>query len=54
VNPLRPRLSTRDVRADDRYNTLSTGFQIAMSSTTAREEAGLPNNTEVKIPVVGY
>ena len=54
VNPLRPRLTTRDVRTDDRYNTLSTGFQIAMSSTTGKEEAGFPNNSEVKIPVVGY
>jgi len=26
VNPLRPRLSIRDVRTDDRYNSLSTGF----------------------------
>jgi len=26
VNPLRPRLNTRDVRTDDKYNTLSTGF----------------------------
>jgi hypothetical protein len=25
-----------------------------MSSTVARQEAQLPDNTEVKIPVVGY
>jgi len=54
VNPLRPRLTARDVRTDDRYNTLSTGYQIAMNSTNGREEAGLPNKGEVKIPVVGY
>jgi hypothetical protein len=54
VNPLRPRLSVRDARQGEQYNTLSAGFQIAMNSTKAREEAQLPDNQEVRIPVVGY
>ena len=54
VNPLRPRLTTRDVRADDRYNTLSTGFQIAMSSTGSRPQEAQANSGEVKLPIVGY
>lgn len=54
VNPLRPRLTVRDVRTTDEFNTVSAGYQIAMSSTKARDEAHLPDNTEVRIPVVGY
>lgn len=54
VNPLRPRLKDRDVRTTEDYQTMSAGYQIAMNSTKAREVAGLPDNQEVKIPVVGY
>lgn len=54
VNPLRPRLSVKDARQGEEFNTMSAGYQIAMSSTKARDEAQMPNNTEVKIPVVGY
>lgn len=44
VNPLRPRLKDKDVRSTDDYRALSAGYQIAMNSTKAREEAGLPDN----------
>lgn len=54
VNPLRPRLQTRDVRQSEGFKTMSAGMQIAMDSTKGREQAGLPDNTEVKIPIVGY
>lgn len=54
VNPLRPRLKDRDVRQTDDFATLSAGMQIAMTSQKAREEQGLPDNQQVKIPVVGY
>jgi len=42
------------VRTSEPYQTMSAGMQIAMDSTRHREEEGLPSNTEVKIPVVGY
>ena len=54
VNPLRPRLKDRDVRTTDDYQKMSVGFQIAMNNGKARADAGLPDNQEVKIPVVGY
>ena len=54
VNPLRPRLSTRDHRQSEQYQTMSAGMQIAMESNRKRELEGLPNNQEVKIPICGY
>jgi len=54
VNPLRPRLSVRDCRTGEEFNTMTAGYQIAMSSTAARQEAQMPDKTEVRIPVVGY
>jgi hypothetical protein len=54
VNPLRPRLKERDVRSTEAFGTMSAGFQIAMNSNKSRDEIGLPDNTKVQIPVVGY
>ena len=54
VNPMRPRLKDRDVRTAEEFQTMSAGFQIAMTSNKAREEAKMPDNTKVQIPVVGY
>lgn len=54
VNPLRPRLQVRDVHSTEEFKSMSAGFQGAVTSTKAREEAQLPDNTEVKIPIVGY
>ncbi len=54
VNPLRPRLSVRDARIKPEFEKLTPGYQIAMASTKSRKDAGLPENSEVYIPVVGY
>lgn len=54
VNPMRPRLKDRDVRTAEEYQTLSAGFQIAMTSNKHREDNKMPDNTKVQIPVVGY
>jgi len=54
VNPMRPRLKDRDVRQNDEFQTMSAGFQIAMTSNKHREEKQMPDNTKVQIPVVGY
>jgi len=42
------------VRTAEDFQTLSAGYQIAMSSNKAREQAGMPDNQTVQIPVVGY
>lgn len=47
VNPMRPRLKDRDVRTADEFQTMSAGFQIAMTSNKTREEAKMPDNTKV-------
>lgn len=54
VNPMRPRLKDRDVRTNEDFQTMSAGFQIAMTSNKQREEQQMPDNTKVQIPVVGY
>jgi hypothetical protein len=47
VNPMRPRLKDRDVRTANDFQTLSAGFQIAMTSNKFREEQKMPDNTKV-------
>ena len=37
VNPMRPKLKDRDVRANEEYTTMSAGMQIAMNSNKQRE-----------------
>ena len=54
VNPMRPRLKDRDVRTAEDFQTLSAGFQIAMTSNKHREVNQMPDNTKVQIPVFGY
>lgn len=39
VNPMRPHLQDRDVRANDGYQTISAGMQIALTSNKTRMEA---------------
>lgn len=54
VNAMRPKLRDRDVRTAEDFQTLSAGFQIAMTSNKHREDNKMPDNTKVQIPVVGY
>ena len=42
------------MRTADEFQTLSAGFQIAMTSNKHREVNKMPDNTKVQIPVVGY
>lgn len=42
------------MRANEDFQTMSAGFQIAMSSNKHREDNKMPDNTKVQIPVVGY
>ena len=41
-------------RTAEDFQTLSAGFQIAMTSNKHREVNQMPDNTKVQIPVVGY
>jgi len=54
INPLRPKLNTRDITQADDYNNLSENHKSALTSTVYRDNLGLPDKAEMKIPVVGY
>ena len=54
INPLRPKLNTRDISEHEDYNKLSDTQKSALNSNKYREMLGLPDKTEMKIPVVGY
>ena len=54
INPLRPKLNTRDITENADYQALSENQKTALTSTKYREMLGLPDNTEMKLPVVGY
>ena len=54
INPLRPKLNTRDITENEDFKNLSETQKSALNSTKYREMLGLPDNTEMKLPVVGY
>jgi len=54
INPLRPRLNVTDVTENESYKTLTENQKSALNSSKYREMLGLPDNTEMKLPVVGY
>ena len=54
INPLRPKLNTKDISENEDYQNLTETQKSALNSSKYREMLGLPDNTEMKIPVVGY
>ena len=54
INPLRPKLNTKDITSADEYLALSETQKTALTSTKYRENLGLPDKSEMRIPVVGY
>jgi hypothetical protein len=54
INPLRPRLNTTDITEKTEYKSLSQSQKQAFNTSAYREMMGLPDNTEMKLPVVGY
>ena len=54
INPLRPKLNTKDIAENPDYIGLSETQKSALTSTKYREMLGLPDKTEMKLPVVGY
>jgi len=54
INPLKPKLNTRDISEVEDFKNLSETQKTALTSTKYREMLGLPDKTEMKLPVVGY
>lgn len=54
INPLRPKLNTRDITEHDNYSALTETQKSALTSSKYRENLGMPDKSELKIPVVGY
>ena len=54
INPLRPKLNTKDITENEDYKNLSETQKSALTSTKYREMLRLPDKTEMKLPVVGY
>jgi len=54
INPLRPKLNTKDIAENPDYISLTDNQKSALTSTKYREMLGLPDKTEMKLPVVGY
>ena len=54
INPLKPKLNTKDVTEAEEYQKLSEPHKSALTSTAYRQSLGLPDKSEMKIPVVGY
>lgn len=54
INPLRPKLNTQDITEAPEYKTLSERQKSALTSTSYLQELGLPDNSEMRLPVVGY
>jgi hypothetical protein len=51
---LRPKLNTKDITEHEEYEKLSQNQKSALNSTKYREMLGLPDKSEMKVPVVGY
>lgn len=54
INPLRPKLNTQDITEVAAYNTLSENQKSALTSSAHLANLGLPDNSEMRLPVVGY
>lgn len=51
---MRPKLNTKDITEHEEYEKLSQNQKSALNSTKYREMLGLPDKSEMKVPVVGY
>ena len=54
INPLRPKLNTKDISENQDFSKLSDNQKTALNSTKYRENLGLPDRSNMTIPVVGY
>ena len=54
INPLRPKLNTKDITEAEEYPKLSETQKSALTSQAYRASLGLPDNSEMKLPIVGY
>ena len=51
---MRPKLNTKDLAENADFQNLSETQKTALNSSKYREMLGLPDNTEMRVPVVGY
>ena len=54
INPLRPKLNTTDLNEKEDFQKLSETQKSALNSAKYRENLGLPDNSQMNLPVVGY
>jgi hypothetical protein len=54
INPLRPRLNTKDIAENQEYTKLTETQKSALTSSKYRESLGVPDRSNMTIPVVGY
>lgn len=54
INPLRPKLNTKDIIENEEYHKLSETQKSVLTSGAYLQELGLPDKSEMKLPVVGY
>lgn len=54
INALRPKLNTQDINEHPETKKLTDTQRSALTSTAYRENLGLPDNSEMRLPVVGY
>lgn len=54
INPLRPKLNTKDISEQQEFTKLSETQKSALTSGKYRENLGLPDRSEMRLPVVGY
>ena len=54
INPLRPKLNTKDMTENEDFQNLTETQKSALNTSVYRANLGLPDNAEMKIPVVGY
>ena len=54
INALRPRLNTQDITEVPEYSKLTETQKSALTSSAHMANLGLPDNSEMRLPVVGY
>ena len=54
INPLRPRLNCDDIADKEDFSKLTETQKSALTSSKYRENLGLPDRSEMRIPAVGY
>ena len=54
INALRPKLNTQDITEVEQFKNLSETQKSALTSSAHLQNLGLPDNSEMRLSVVGY